>query len=79
LAIGALHKNLLYEEFLYIKFKNLVYSQMKKEHLRRELLKIMVDVTKTDYAILLSSSQFAAALKNYGVLDMFVDGIYFFN
>ncbi len=52
---------------------------MKKEHLRRELLKIMVDVTKTDYAILLSSSQFAAALKNYGVLDMFVDGIYFFN
>ena len=74
ISFGALHKNFLYEEFLYAKFKNLVFAQMRKESLRKELLKITEGFIKSEYAYSVFASQFAAGLRNQGVIDSFVDG-----
>lgn len=71
----ALHKNLIYEEFLYEKFKKLVYNQMRKEELRTELMKTIVDFMKTEYAISVTGSQLGAALRNRDVVETFVNGI----
>lgn len=69
-----LHKNLLYEEFLYRKFKSLVFSQMRRTELRNELKKIVVDFVKSEFALTVFTSQFNAALRNQQVIETFVDG-----
>ena len=74
-----LHKNLLYEEIIYLKFKNLVISQLRKENIRKELLKILAEFSQSEYATSVFTSQFGAALKNQQVIDTFVDGKHFFS
>ena len=76
MATIGLHKSLLHEEFLYGKFKILVFNQIRKENLRKELLKTITDFMKTDYSSNVFNSQLAAAIRNRQVLEIFVDGIY---
>lgn len=69
-----LHKNLLYEEFLYIKFKKLIISQMRKENLRQLLCNTLVDFSKNNMAYNVFVNNFASALRNEGVVENFVGG-----
>lgn len=48
---------------------------MRKEELRTELMKTIVDFMKTEYAISVTGSQLGAALRNRDVVETFVNGI----
>ena len=77
LLINFLHKNLLYEDFIDQKFNNLVIGQFKKENIQRVALKTCIDFSKTDFAKSVFVTNFGHALRNQGVVNGFVEGIYY--
>lgn len=77
LAINFLHRNLLYEDFIYQKFSNLIIGQYKKESIQRVALKTCIDFSRTDFAKSVFVNNLGSALRNQGVVNGFVEGIKF--
>jgi len=63
LAKGFLHKNLLYEDFLNQKFKELVLKQLKDEKRRADLVNIIVNFFNSDTFQNLTISQVNSLLR----------------
>jgi len=51
---------------------------MRKENLRKELLKTIENFIKTEYAYSVFTTQFAAAMRNQQVVEPFIDGYFSF-